>query len=59
MAVTLVSSVYPPMFSSTFAPAFVNTTSPKIYFSLSPFNTASDISRVHISLVNQTTNVND
>ena len=46
------------MFSSTFAPAFVNTTSPRIYFSISPFNTASDISRVHISLVNQTTNEN-
>lgn len=58
MAVTLTSSLYPPMFSSTFAPAFVNTTSPRIYFSISPFNTASDISRVHISLVNQTTNEN-
>ena len=58
MAVTLTSSIYPPMFSSTFAPAFVNTTSPRIYFSISPFNTASDISRVHISLVNQTTNEN-
>lgn len=58
MAVSLTSALYPPMFSSTFAPAFVNTTSPKIYFSISPFNTASDISRVHISLVNQTTNEN-
>ena len=46
------------MFSSTFSPAFVNTTSPAIYFSISPFNTAADISRVHISLVNQTTNEN-
>ena len=46
------------MFSSTFAPAFVNTTSPRIYFSISPFNTAADISRIHISLVNQTTNEN-
>lgn len=58
MAVTLVSAIYPPMFSSTFAPAFVNTTSPTIYFSISPFNTAADISRVHISLVNQSTNEN-
>lgn len=58
MAITLASSIYPPMFSSTFAPAFVNTTSPRIYFSISPFNTAADISRVHISLVNQTTNEN-
>ena len=58
MAVTLASSLYPPMFSSTFAPAFVNTTSPRIYFSISPFNTAADINRVHISLVNQTTNEN-
>lgn len=46
------------MFSSTFAPAFVNTASPRIYFSISPFNTAADISRVHISLVNQTTSEN-
>lgn len=46
------------MFSSTFSPAFVNTTSPNIYFSISPFNTAADISRVHISLVNQATNEN-
>jgi len=58
VSVTLVNSLYPPMFSSTFAPAFVNTTSPRIYFSISPFNTAGDISRVHISLVNQTTNEN-
>ena len=58
MSISLASSLYPPMFSSTFAPAFVNTTSPRIYFSISPFNTAADISRVHISLVNQTTNEN-
>ena len=58
MAVTIASNLYPPMFSGTFAPAFVNTTSPTIYFSISPFNTAADISRVHISLVNQTTNEN-
>lgn len=54
----MASALYPPMFSSTFAPAFVNTTSPRIYFSISPFNTAADISRVHISLVNQTTSEN-
>lgn len=58
MSVTLASSLYPPMFSSAFAPAFVDTSNPRIYFSLSPFNTASDIHRVHISLVNQTTNEN-
>ena len=58
MSISLASSLYPPMFSSTFAPAFVNMTSPRIYFSISPFNTAADISRVHISLVNQTTNEN-
>lgn len=58
MSVTLASALYPPMFSSTFASAFVDTSSPRIYFSISPFNTASDIHRVHISLVNQTTNEN-
>lgn len=58
MAITLVSALYPPMFSSTFAPAFVNTTSPTIYFSISPYNSAADITRVHISLVNQETNEN-
>ena len=58
MAVTLVNSTYPPMFSSTFSPAFPTTASPNIYYSLSPFNTAADIRRVHISLVNQTTNEN-
>lgn len=58
MAITLVNSTYPPMFSSTFSPAFPITSSPIIYYSLSPFNSASDIRRVHISLVNQTTNEN-
>lgn len=58
MAVTLANSTYPPMFSSTFSPAFPVTASPNIYYSLSPFNTAADIRRVHISLVNQTTNEN-
>lgn len=58
MSISLASALYPPMFSSTFAPAFVNTISPRIYFSISPFNTAADISRVHISLVNQTTSEN-
>lgn len=58
MSVTLASALYPPSFVSTFAPAFVSTSSPKIYFSLSSFNTASDIRRVHVSVVNQSTNEN-
>lgn len=58
MSVTLASALYPPSFVSTFAPAFVSTSSPKIYFSLSSFNTASDIRRIHVSVVNQSTNEN-
>lgn len=58
MSITLVNSLYPPMFTSTFAPAFITTASPKIYYSISQFNSSINIKRVHISLVNQTTNEN-
>lgn len=58
MAITLLSSLYPPMFNSTFLPAFPVTNNAIVYFSLSPFNSSSDIARVHISVVNQATNEN-
>lgn len=53
MAVTQLNSLFPPQFSSTFAPAFPTTSSPRIYFSISEFNTSNDIKRVHVSIVNQ------
>lgn len=53
MAVTMLSSLYPPQFSSTFAPAFPTTASPRIYFSISEYNSSNDIKRVHVSIVNQ------
>lgn len=53
----LKNTLMPPQIS-TFLPAFVNTTDAIIYFSLSPFNTSSEIQRVHVSLQNQVNNEN-
>ena len=53
MAVTMLSNLYPPQFPSTFAPAFPTTASPRIYFSISEYNSSNDIRRVHVSIVNQ------
>ena len=58
MAVSVLSTLYPPQFSSTFAPAFVTTASPRIYFSISNYNSSNDIRRVHVSIVNQSSNEN-
>lgn len=58
MAVSILSTLYPPQFSSTFAPAFVTTASPRIYFSISNYNSSNDIRRVHVSIVNQSSNEN-
>lgn len=55
MAVTAVSTLYPPKLP-TFAPAFISTASPKIYYELSPYMSAGEARRVHVSLVNQDTN---
>lgn len=56
MAGTLLSTLYPPVLSSTFAEAFVDTGSARVYFSISSFNSAADISRVQVSVSNQKTN---
>lgn len=56
MAITLLSALYPPQFSSTFAPAFPTTSSPRIYFSISDYNSSNDIKRVHVTIVNQSSN---
>lgn len=52
----VLSTCYPPVMTATFADAIVNTESAKVYFSLSSFNSGSDIYRVHITVVNQQTN---
>lgn len=52
---TVLNTLYPPTIS-TFLPAFVNTTDANIYFSLSPYNSASQIKKVHVTLVNQLNN---
>lgn len=57
MASTLVSTLYPPLVD-TFMPAFINTTKAKVAFSLSPYNTADKIERLHITIVDQTNNQN-
>ena len=53
----LVNTLYPPQVN-TFLPAFVNTQDATIYFSISQYNSSTDIQRVHISLVNQLNNEN-
>lgn len=52
---TVLNTLYPPVIS-TFLPAFVNTTDAIIYFSLSPYNSPSQIQRVHVTLTNQLNN---
>ena len=53
----VLNTLYPPQVS-TFMNAFVNTENAKVYFSLSPYNSSTDIKRVHISVVNQLNNEN-
>lgn len=53
----VLNTLYPPTISA-FLPAFVNTTDAFIYFSLSPYNSSSQIQRVHVSLTNQLNNEN-
>ena len=53
----VLNTLYPPTIS-TFLPAFVNTTEVFIYFSLSPYNSSSQIKRVHVSLTSQLNNEN-
>lgn len=53
MAVT--NNLYPPIVQDV-RPAFVRTNNCNIYFSLSSFNSLSDIKHVQVSLINQVTN---
>ena len=48
-------SLYPPLVSDTL-PSFIRTKTCRIHFSLSNYNSASDIKNVQISLINQKTN---
>lgn len=57
MADTLVNTLYPPAVE-TFQPAFVYTDGPVVTFSISPFNAASDIRYVHVSVTDQRNNEN-
>jgi hypothetical protein len=52
----IITNLYPPIVSNVL-PSFIRTQSCKIYFSLSAYNTISDIKNIQISVVNQKTNV--
>lgn len=52
---TLVSTLYPPLIE-TFMPAFQDNESASVSFSFSPYNSLSEVQRIHISLVSQDTN---
>ena len=55
MAATIVSTLYPPLID-TFMPAFPYEGPAPVSFSFSPYNSLSEIKRIHVSLVNQKTN---
>jgi len=55
MAATIVSTLYPPLID-TFMPAFPYEGPAPVSFSFSPYNSLSEIRRIHVSLVNQKTN---
>lgn len=57
MADTLVNTLYPPVIE-TFQPAFLYDQSASITFSISGFNNAADIKKVHVSVVDQRNNSN-
>lgn len=54
---TVLNTLYPPLID-TFMPAFKNNGNGKVTFSLSPYNVAGDIKKIHVSLVNQKSNLN-
>lgn len=51
----VVSSLYPPLIE-TFMPAFPHGGPAPVTFSFSPYNSISEIKKIHVSLVNQKTN---
>ena len=54
---TAVNTLYPPVLP-TFSNAFIYNQDAVIYFTISSYNSSSDVKRVHISVVNQNTNEN-
>lgn len=54
---TILSTLYPPLIG-TFQPAFEYNDGPEITFTISNYNSFSEIQHLHISLVNQETNQN-
>jgi hypothetical protein len=53
---TVLSTIYPPLVD-TFMPAFPYTESAIVNFSISPYNRPSSISKLHVSIVDQRTNL--
>ena len=54
---TVLNTLYPPLID-TFMPAFLTEGPATVTFSISPYNIAEGISRIHVSLVSQQTNLN-
>lgn len=54
---TVLSTLYPPLID-TFMPAFLTEGPAVATFSISPYNATNTISRIHVSLVDQKTNLN-
>ena len=53
---TVLSTLYPPLID-TFMPAFPKTESAVINFSISPYNSRTSITKLHVSIVDQRTNL--
>lgn len=53
---TVLSTLYPPLVD-TFMPAFPKTESAVINFSISPYNNRDSITKLHVSAVDQRTNL--
>lgn len=53
---TVLSTLYPPLID-TFMPAFPKTKSAVINFSISPYNSRASIKKLHVSVVDQRTNL--
>ena len=55
MAATLVNTLYPPLME-TFMPSFFYWEDGAIYYTLSPYNSAVNVAKVHVYVVEQATN---
>ena len=57
MATAIVNNLYPPVIAS-YMPSFIHTDDCKVYFSLSSYNSRSDIAYVQYTILHQNTNFN-